>query len=214
MKVAIFQFSLFGINTYIVHDPKTLECVIIDPGMINHEEEKAITDYIKDNSLKVDSIINTHLHIDHAVGNSFLINEYNVPVIANESDLPLGEKMQQQAYMFGLDGSFKSVEVTLFINGGDRIKVGSGVLEVIDVPGHSRGSVALYDKEGGFVIVGDTLFQGSIGRTDLPGGDYDTLISSIRNRLLNLPDSTIVYSGHGKPTTIGEEKISNPFLRQ
>lgn len=213
MKVAIFQFSLFGINTYVVYDPATKECVIIDPGMINREEEKAMTEFIRKNSLKVDSVINTHLHIDHAVGNSFLKKEYDTPVLANDADLPLGERMQQQAQMFGLTGSFQGIEVTQFIKAGDIIKVGHGELEVIEVPGHSRGSVALYDREDGFVIVGDALFQGSIGRTDLPGGDYPTLISSIKNGLLTLPDNTIVYPGHGSPTTIGEEKRFNPYLR-
>lgn len=213
MKVAIFQFSLFGINTYVVYDPATKECVIIDPGMINREEEKAMTEFIRKNSLKVDSVINTHLHIDHAVGNSFLKKEYDTPVLANDADLPLGERMQQQAQMFGLTGSFQGIEVTQFIKAGDIIKVGHGELEVIEVPGHSRGSVALYDREDGFVIVGDALFQGSIGRTDLPGGDYPTLISSIKNGLLTLPDNTLVYPGHGSPTTIGEEKRFNPYLR-
>jgi hypothetical protein len=213
MKVAIFQFSLFGINTYVVYDPAIKECVIIDPGMINREEEKAMTEFIRKNSLIVDSVINTHLHIDHAVGNSFLKKEYDTTVLANDADLPLGERMRQQAQMFGLTGSFQGIEVTQFIKAGDRIKVGDGELEVIEVPGHSRGSVALYDREDGFVIVGDALFQGSIGRTDLPGGDYPTLISSIRNGLLTLPDNTIVYPGHGSPTTIGEEKRFNPYLR-
>lgn len=213
MKVAIFQFSLFGINTYVVYDPSTKECVIIDPGMINREEEKAMAEFIKKNSLKVESVINTHLHIDHAVGNSFLKKEYDTPVLANDADLPLGERMQQQAQMFGLSGSFNGVEVTQFIKAGDRIKVGDGELEVIEVPGHSRGSIALYDRNDGFVIVGDALFQGSIGRTDLPGGDYPTLISSIKNGLLTLPDKTIVYPGHGSPTTIGEEKRFNPYLK-
>lgn len=213
MKVAIFQFSLFGINTYVVYDPAIKECVIIDPGMINREEEKAMTEFIRKNSLIVDSVINTHLHIDHAVGNSFLKKEYDTTVLANDADLPLGERMQQQAQMFGLTGSFQGIEVTQFIKAGDRIKVGDGELEVIEVPGHSRGSVALYDREDGFVIVGDALFQGSIGRTDLPGGDYPTLISSIKNGLLTLPDNTIVYPGHGSPTTIGEEKRFNPYLR-
>lgn len=213
MKVAVFQFSLFGINTYVVYDPATKDCVVIDPGMINREEEKALTGFIRKNSLNVGCVVNTHLHIDHAAGNPFLKDEFDMPVLANEADLPLGEMMQQQALMFGLNGSFKEVEVARFIKDGDRIKVGEGELEVIEVPGHSRGSVALYDREDGFVIVGDALFQGSIGRTDLPGGDFPTLISSIKNGLLTLPDETIVYPGHGSPTTIGEEKRFNPYLR-
>lgn len=213
MKVAIFQFSMFGINTYIVYDKDSSECAIIDPGMINEEERDAISSFIKKNNLKLTNIINTHLHIDHAVGNNFLKDLYNVPVKASILDEPLGERMQQQAYMFGINDNFKGVEISDYISDGDTIKIGNGELKVIAVPGHSQGSVAFYDKADGFVIVGDALFKGSIGRTDLPGGDYDTLISSIKNRLFSLPDNTIVYPGHGDPTTIGDEKRLNPFLR-
>ncbi len=212
MKVAIFQFSLFGINTYVVYDKESAECVVIDPGMINEEERDAISSFIRDNNLKLTNIINTHLHIDHAIADNYLKRLYNVPVKANILDKPLGERMQQQAYMFGINDSFEGVEISDFISDGDVIKIGKGELKVIAVPGHSQGSMAFYDKTGGFVIVGDALFKGSIGRTDLPGGDYDTLISSIKTRLLTLPDKTIVYPGHGEPTTIGDEKRLNPYL--
>lgn len=213
MKVVIFQFSLFGINTYLVYDPVTRDCAVIDPGMINPQEVEAIEKYISDNSLKVTNIINTHLHIDHAIGNGVLKEKYQAPVKANRLDLPLGERIQEQARMFGMNGDFKGVEVTDFLNDGDIVKIGDGELKVLTVPGHSRGSIALYDAKDGFVIVGDALFQGSIGRTDLPGGDFDTLITSIRTKLLSLPDSTVVYSGHGDPTTIGREKKYNPYLK-
>lgn len=213
MKVSIFQFSLFGINTYVVYDPATLDCAIIDPGMMNKEEENAIVDFISRNKLKVTDVINTHLHLDHAVGDNFLKGKYGVPVKASKLDLPLGERMQQQAYMFGINKDFKGAEITDFLNDGDVIKIGEGELKVIAVPGHSLGSVALYDKADGFVIVGDALFQGSIGRTDLPGGDYATLIKSIKSRLLALPDDTVVYPGHGEPTTIGDERRLNPYLQ-
>ena len=126
--------------------------------------------------------------------------------------MPLGERMKEQAMMFGIDRDFSGVDISSYLTDGEIIKIGNGELEVICVPGHSPGSVALYDKADGFVIVGDALFQGSIGRTDLPGGDYRTLIGSITKRLLTLPDDTVVYPGHGAPTTIGEEKRSNPYL--
>lgn len=213
MKVAIFQFSLFGINTYVVYDPDTLDCAVIDPGMISHQEEKALTDFVEKNGLKVTNVINTHLHLDHAVGNNFLKGKYGVPVSAHKLDLPLGERMQQQAMMFGINREFQGVDITNYLEDGDVIKIGNGSLEVIAVPGHSQGSVALYDKADGFVIVGDALFHGSIGRTDLPGGDYATLINSIKTRLHALPDDTVVYPGHGDPTTIGMERRLNPYLR-
>ncbi|MDE6533744.1 MAG: MBL fold metallo-hydrolase [Muribaculaceae bacterium] len=212
MKIHIFNFSLFGINTYVVSDPDTRQCAIIDPGMIDREEERVMDDFLKRNNLKVTNIINTHLHIDHAVGDSYLKNKYGVPVSANALDLPLGDRMQQQAAMFGIQGAFDEVVIDSFLNDGDVVNIGNGSLLVIQVPGHSQGSIALYDQKDGFVIVGDALFQGSIGRTDLPGGDFDTLISSIKNGLLSLPDSTVVYPGHGAPTTIGDEKKYNPFL--
>lgn len=213
MKVAIFQFRLFGINSYVVYDPATLECAVIDPGMSSPQEEDAIVGFIEKNNLKVTSVINTHLHLDHAAGNGFLKVRYGVPVKAHKGDLFLGERMQEQARMFGLTEDFSGAGVTEYLEDGDVVEIGEGRLQVIAVPGHSAGSIAFYDAKDGFVIVGDALFQGSIGRTDLPGGDYGTLLGSIRNRLMTLPDSTVVYSGHGPSTTIGAEKRSNPYLR-
>lgn len=212
MEIAIFQFSLFGINTYVVFDKISKECVVVDPGILTKEEENVMSEFIEKNGLSVTNVVNTHLHLDHAVGNSFIKDRYKVPVLANEKDMPLGERMQQQADMFGLRGSFDGAGVTGFLYEGDEITVGTGKLKVIEVPGHSRGSIALYDEKDGFVITGDALFNGSIGRTDLPGGDYNTLISSIKQKLMILPDSTIVYPGHGPATTIANEKAMNPYL--
>ncbi len=213
MKIAVFQFSLFGINTYVVYDPASKECLIVDPGMSTPEEEKAITEFISRNDFTLIGVVNTHLHIDHAVGNETVVKLFNVPVKANSLDLPLGERIQQQAMMFGMRGNFNDVSITEDLKEGDIIRVGDGELKVLWVPGHSPGSIALYDAKDGFVITGDALFQGSVGRSDLPGGDHETLINSIKTKLLPLPDSTIVYPGHGNPTTIGDEKRFNPFLR-
>lgn len=212
MKVAVFQFQLFGINTYVVIDPATKCCAVVDPGMLGKEEEEAMTNFIDRNGLKPTHVINTHLHIDHAAGNSFLTSHYDIPVLASKNDEQLGERMRQQAAMFGISENFENVEITEYLKEGDVIRIGEGELEVLEVPGHSRGSIALYDRNDGFVIVGDALFQGSIGRTDLPGGDHWQLIRSIKDKLLKLPENTIVYSGHGPSTTIGAEKAGNPFL--
>lgn len=212
MQVAIFQFSLFGINTYLIFDPDSNECVIVDPGMSNPEEEEAIENFIAEKGLRVTNIINTHLHIDHVAGIPYLRKKYGAPVLAHEGDKDLGKGMSQQARMFGLNFDPGEIEVTQYLKAGDKIKVGSGELDVIEVPGHSKGSIALYDKEGGYLISGDALFKGSIGRTDLPGGNYRELIENIENNLLTLPHSTVVFPGHGEPSTIGEEKRSNPFL--
>ena len=212
MQVAVFQFSLFGINTYLVFDPDTKECVIIDPGMSNPEEEKAIENFIAEKGLTLTQIINTHLHIDHVAGIPFLREKYGVPIRAHESDNFLGRLIDQQAQVFGLNLQIGELEISEYLKAGDIIKIGNGQLKVIAVPGHSKGSIALYDKESNFVITGDALFKGSIGRTDLPGGDYKELIDSIKSELFKLPDETVIFSGHGPSSTIKEEKQSNPFF--
>lgn len=212
MEIARFEFSLFGINTYIVSDPATKECAIVDPGMTTPEERNAIKDFISGNHLKVVEIINTHLHIDHAIGNEYAKETFGVGVAANSEDIPLGERMQQQALMFGLSHDVKDIRIDRHLSDGDIVKVGEGELKVITVPGHSPGGIALYDAKDGFLISGDSLFSGSVGRTDLPGGNHRTLIENLHNKLLTLPPDTIVYPGHGQPTTIGVERRSNPFL--
>lgn len=212
MEIARFEFSLFGINTYVVFDPSTKECAIIDPGMLTSQELLAMANFINNNSLKVVGIINTHLHIDHAIGNEWSKKTFKTDVFANKEDLPLGERMIQQAQMFGLPQKVNGVEVDRYLSDGDIIRIGNGSLKVIHVPGHSPGSIALYDEKDGFLISGDALFAGSIGRNDLPGGDHTTLINSIKSKLLSLPEEVIVYPGHGSPTTIGHEKKTNPYL--
>lgn len=212
LKIAKFEFSLFGINTYTVYDPKEGKCVIVDPGMINTEEENAIINFIERNNLTVTNIINTHLHVDHAVGVSFAKKRFGVPVLGHKDDEFLGKRLQMQADAFGIMEKIEDVSIDTYLKEGDIIKVGSGKLEVLHVPGHSPGSIALYDKEDDFVITGDALFQGSVGRTDLPGGNGTQLIKAIRENLLPLPDSTVVYPGHGPVTTIGRERAANPFL--
>ena len=212
MKIVLFQFSLFGINTYLIYDPESKECVIIDPGMSSPDEEKAIENFINDNNLILTNIINTHLHIDHAAGIPFLRKKYGAPLLSHKSDEFLGQGLNQQARMFSLNLSLDNIEISQYLKDGDKIKIGGGELEVISIPGHSPGSVVLYDSKDKFLISGDALFQGSIGRTDLPGGNYRELIENINKRLLTLPDDTVVFPGHGPSTTIGEEKKNNPFL--
>lgn len=213
MRIAKFEFSLFGINTYVVWDPETRKCAVVDPGMIDDRERNAIRNFIDREKLSVEHIINTHLHVDHAIGNSFAVKEFGAPVLAHRGDEPLGADLRQQARMFQIQEEVDNVSVSTYIEDGDVVRVGNGSLQVLHVPGHSKGSIALYDKEGGYVIVGDALFYGSVGRTDLPGGDMDELLASIRGKLLALPDDTVVYPGHGPATTIGRERMYNPFLR-
>ena len=213
MKIARFVFQLFGINTYVVWDPKTRNCAIIDPGMSTDREEKALTEFICRENLSVIHLINTHLHIDHTAGNQFVLNKYNVTVSAHRLDEPLGLRLKEQADMFGLPFEPKGIEISTYLNDGDTVNIGDDKLQVIHVPGHSEGGIALYDATDKWLISGDSLFAGSIGRTDLPGGNTTQLINAVKNKLLTLPDSTIVYPGHGDPTTIGDEKRYNPFLK-
>lgn len=213
MKIVKFGFSLFGINTYIVYDETTRKCAIIDPGMIETEEEEALERFVKRNNLTVTHIINTHLHVDHAIGDKFAADVFGAPILAHKDDEQLGSRMREQAAMFGIQEKIDNVSVSEYLYDGEKIKIGNGELEVLHVPGHSPGGVALYDRDGGYVIAGDSLFSGSIGRTDLPGGNYSQLIKAVKEKLLTLPGDTVVYPGHGPATTIAREAATNPFLR-
>lgn len=213
MKVAIFQLALFGVNCYVVYDEKEKKAAVIDPGIISDEEVEAIDNFLKKNELEVTHILNTHLHIDHVIGNWRMIEKYGVDAYAHEEDSFLGDRLASQAKEFQLPFDVKDSGVTKYLQDGDEIKIGEGCLKVIHVPGHSPGGVVLYDKEDGFLIAGDSLFEGSIGRTDLPGGDMSTLLKAIKEKLFILPDTTVVFPGHGPSTTIGDEKKFNPFLR-
>lgn len=213
MKIAIFGFRLFGINTYVVHDPATRKAAIIDPGMIDDEERKALADYIDREKLQVEHLINTHLHVDHAIGDSFVTARYDVRPEAHPADGRLGSDLSGQLQEFGIPRAVEGVKIATELHDGDRIRIGRGELEVIHTPGHSPGGICLYSSEDGFLISGDSLFRGSVGRTDLPGGNTESLIRAIKTRLLQLPDDTVVYPGHGDPTTIGAERRANPYLQ-
>ncbi len=212
MQVITLQFNNFAVNTYIVYDPHTHICAIIDPGMMNSREEQAFAKVIQDNNLKPEHLINTHMHIDHVMGNAFTSGKYDLRLKAHKDDEILGSRVKAQAQMFGLPISPKEISIDTYIDAGDIIKIGEGELKVLHVPGHSPGSIALYDAIDGFVITGDALFAGSIGRTDLPGGSGPQLIKAIRTNLLTLPPATVVYPGHGPATTIAAEMSDNPFI--
>lgn len=213
MKIQTFPLILFGVNCYVVYDPVEKEAAVVDPGIVDNRELEAIDKFLSDRDLHLIAVINTHQHIDHVLANGGLADKYGVPVMAHDADAFLGEGLQAQARQFGLPFRMENAGVTHSLRDGDRIKIGSGELQVIHVPGHSPGGIALYDAADGFVITGDSLFEGSIGRTDLPGGDIARLLESVKKRLYTLPDNTVVYPGHGASTTIGREKASNPFIR-
>lgn len=213
MKVAIFQLMLFQVNCYVVYDPEAKEAAIIDPGIIDPRETDAIDSFLRKHDLKVVAVINTHLHIDHVTANQALAEKYGVDVMAHADDRMLGDRLKDQAREFGLPLKAETAGVTRYLTDGEKIKIGNGELEVIHVPGHSPGGIGLYDAKDGFLISGDTLFDGSIGRTDLPGGNLARLLESVKKRFYTLPDTTVVYPGHGPATTIAKEKQGNPFVR-
>ncbi len=205
-----FVFGPFQENTYLLYD-ETKECIIIDPGCYDDRERNKLASFIDNNKLKPVKLINTHCHIDHVVGNRFIADKYQLKLEINKNDLPVLDSLMMVAKMYNLNAE-PSPPPSVFLNEGDIIKFGNSTLEILFTPGHSPGSITFYNKEQKFMIVGDVLFYGSIGRTDLPGGHYDTLISSIKNKLLPMGDEYVVYNGHGSSTKIGFERKNNPFL--
>lgn len=210
ITVAKFMVNQLGENSYILSD-ESGECIFVDPGFYFDEERDEVRAYIAENKLTPVKIANTHCHFDHVMGVEFLRKEYGIPFYAHKEDAFLVDRANAQAQMFGME--MEPVQpADLFFDEGEKVSFGQSELEIIHVPGHAPGHVVFYSKADNFVVVGDVLFYGSIGRTDLPGGDYDTLISGIKNKLFQLPDDTKVYSGHGPETTLGFEKNTNPFL--
>ena len=212
MEIKRFEVNLFGENTYIIWDSTTREAAVVDPGMSDQTEIDEVESFVSANSLTVKYLLLTHIHIDHTFGIEALKSAYNAALLAHKGDVPLGQTRQQQAQMFRLPVRLGPVEPDRFISDGDTLRLGTEEIKVIHTPGHSQGGVCYYVPESGFVLTGDTLFRGSVGRTDLPGGNQRQLIISIKSQLLGLPPSTVVYPGHGPATTIGEEARSNPFL--
>ena len=212
LKITRFVLNPFQENTYIVYDEQSKDAVIVDPGMYYEEENKAVESFISDNGLRLTAVINTHMHLDHCFGAKFLHDKYGVGVSAHASDAPLGQSLPEQCRRFGINNCKEGLDIARPLADGDTICIGDSVLNVIHIPGHSPGGIALYCPRQKFVIVGDSLFKGSIGRTDLEGGNQEVLVRAIRKGLLTLPDDTVVLSGHGEPTTIGQERMSNPFL--
>ena len=214
LKVKQFVFNPFGENTYIIWDEASRDAMVIDPGMGNSKEEEMFDKYIADNKLNVKQIVNTHLHLDHCFGDNYVRNRYGAKIHASADDASLGRTVASQASMFGLapDDS-RNVSIDVPLADGDTITLGNYTFDVLAVPGHSPGGIALYCPKGEFAIVGDSIFAGAIGRTDLPGGDYSTLIDALRRKILSLPDNTRLLTGHDRSTTVGQERASNPYLR-
>lgn len=210
-QVAQMTFNPFQENTYLVYD-ETGECLIFDPGCSNAAEESALKAKIEALSLTPVRLINTHCHLDHVFGNKFVADTYNLGLEIHEKELSVLEAVPMVCEMYGIPKPAPSPAPARFLNEGDYIEFGNTKLRMLFTPGHSPGSLTFYCEADQFMIAGDVLFYGSIGRTDLPGGDHQTLIDSIKNELLPLGDDIIVYSGHGPKTQIGFERKNNPFL--
>lgn len=212
MEIHQITFNTFQENTFILWD-NTGDCIIIDPGCYEKNEELELVDFINKNNLNPVKLINTHCHIDHILGNKFVSEKWDLELYMNKIDLPLLEGAGDIAKMYGFKNYKGSPYPKHYLEEGDILEFGEGKLEILFTPGHAPGHICLFNKEEGFIVSGDVLFNGSIGRTDLPGGDFDTLIESIKTKLMTLQDETIVYCGHGPSTSIGKERLSNPFLQ-
>lgn len=211
ITIKSFEFNYFQENTFLLYDD-TREAVLIDCGCCRKEEEKELTDFILENKLTLKHLLCTHLHVDHVFGNGFIYKTYGLKPEANKQDVEKLPSPDEQAKLFGLRQHVENVPVEKYIVGGEIIKFGTSELQVLTVPGHSPGSIAFYNKKNSFAIVGDALFAGSIGRTDLWGGNQEVLVAAIHDKLLSLPDETVIYPGHGPETRVIDEKFNNPYL--
>lgn len=210
IKIEKFTVNPLAENSYILSD-ESGECIFVDPGFSSEEEYDEVRNYISESKLRPVKIVNTHCHFDHILGVEFVRSEYHIPFYAHPDDAFLVDGAAMQAKSFGFE--MKAVQpIDHFLSENDTVGFGNSALKILHIPGHAPGHVVLYAETDGFVVAGDVLFYGSIGRTDLPRGDYNTLISGIKTKLFLLPDDTRVYCGHGPETSLGFEKNTNPFL--
>jgi glyoxylase-like metal-dependent hydrolase (beta-lactamase superfamily II) len=210
IHIKAFTFSPISENTYVLYNDAG-KAIIIDPGCYFPAEEETLQNFIKEKNLIPIYLLNTHCHLDHVFGNKWVHETYGLELYLHPNEAPMLELAPVSGERWGLP--FQNYAGPLhFLNDGDKVLLDDFEIQVILAPGHSPGSICFYIPEQGDLIGGDVLFRGSIGRTDLPGGDTETLLTSIREKLWVLPDETVVYSGHGIKTTIGYEKRNNPFL--
>jgi hydroxyacylglutathione hydrolase len=210
LTIHSFNFNPFEENTYILSD-ETKDCIIVDPGCYTSDEFTEVDEYISENKLIPKFILLTHAHIDHILGNKYLATKYSIPIQMSQIEVPLLHAATEYGKMWGVACEL-SPEPTVFVEEGKEICFGNTILKTIFTPGHSPGSFSYLHEESKSLLSGDVLFMQSIGRTDLPGGNYATLMRSIFEKLMVLSDDVNVYPGHGPATTIGAERVSNPFL--
>ena len=211
LTVKSFEFNPVQENTYVLINQKDA-CAIIDPGCYFGNERQALQEHIEQQGLSPQLLLNTHCHLDHVFGNHFVSTTWDLPLYLHEKELPVLDAAPVMGRDWGMPFENYSGELVL-LTPGETLLLGEDRLSILFLPGHSPGSVGFYCADQGFLIGGDVLFHESIGTSDLPGGDHATLLRSIREQLLTLPNETVVYPGHGEPTTIGHERAHNPFLK-
>lgn len=210
LQIKVFIFSPIQENTYILYNEHK-DCIIIDPGCYYPDEQEELKSYINKNGFTPKMLLNTHCHLDHVFGNKFIAETYGLTLHLHEKEKAVLQIAPASGLMFDMPFDNYYGEFNI-LNEGDSVFLGDDELKIIHAPGHSSGSICFYCSKQNFIIVGDVLFNSSIGRTDLPGGNHQSLLNSIKKKLFLLPDETKVYSGHGPETTIGKEKKFNPFL--
>lgn len=209
--VKYFTFSPLQENTYILYDEKN-NCVVIDPGCLAQKEKETLNNYIKSHHLKVNALLQTHTHLDHVFGSNYVKRTFGVQMYMHKADLPVLNDVEARCNMWNIKG-YEPVEADIFIEDGQLLEFGDIKLEVIHVPGHAPGHVAFINHKEKYIVGGDCLFKGSIGRTDFPLCSHSQLIESIQTKFFTLPDDYTVYAGHMDSTTIGHEKKFNPFFK-
>ena len=212
MEIKQFIFNPIQENTYIIWDEETKEGAIVDCGALFEEEKRRISDFITDKGIKIKYLMNTHMHFDHCIRNHWAAETYDVKLMAHKGDSGIAAGLQNQIKMFGLPFEVEVEPIGIFLDESSVLSLGKERIKVIETPGHSQGGICSYMAQSVILLSGDTLSEGSIRRTDLEGGSYSTLIKSIKEKLVTLPDSTRVYCGHGSYTTIGDEKKYNPYI--
>jgi hydroxyacylglutathione hydrolase len=213
VKLKKFVFNPFIENTFVVWDDHTKECAVVDPGCSDEVEENELTEFIRSNNLVPKYLIVTHCHLDHIWGCKFVKEKYNLQFLIPGDDLMLLKNAGEQADMFSIQFSEPPLPDN-FISEKSDLALGQSLIKFLYTPGHTPGEFCLYFPNESFCIVGDVLFKDNIGRTDLWGGDYETLLDSIETKLLSLNDDVVIYPGHGEESTIGRERRKNPFLNE
>ncbi len=211
MQIHTFLFNPFQENTYLISDENG-KTAIVDPGCYDKNEERQLEEYIEQKGLDPVLLLNTHTHLDHIFGNRFIENRYGLSPKYHKLDQMVFDLADRTAEVYGLNLQ-KGSPAKEYLKEGEKIKVGELILDVLLIPGHSPGHIVFYAKEHKVILGGDVLFKGSIGRTDLPGGNHNDLIQSIKSKIFTLEEEIIIYPGHGEPTTVGEEKQNNPFFK-